>query len=633
VQVKLKLSHKGLILVSTLLAFELIFVAALAWLLNEAEQSALKEAHSKEIVGKTNHIFQLVFDAGQAASQFHKNMDNLSYAAAFEQSVTRLPAEVQGLKELVRDDPPYLELVKRIDRNCAILTRLVDRGVMLVQSGRQLQAMAFIKRAKPLFEMAKDGLVDDLHSLMQAQERIISESPVAQARARHQVQQLLFAGIVLNILLAIMLALFFTRGITGRLEVLAENTARLARGEPLRGLLPGSDEIARVDRVFHDMAEALAEAKRKEQAVMESLRASEERVRSIIENMLVGLVTVTPEGRIETVNPRMEQILGYTQAELAGKHIASLFAGPQSSDPETFFNLLKGKAMGHEFEQVARKKNGDSCAIEISLSEFNAREGPRLIANVLDVTERHEMERLKQEFVAMVSHDLRTPLTSIRTFLDMLTRGVYGALTDTGIQRSGMAERNISRLIALINDLLDIEKMEAGRLDMHLEPTAVEPVLARSLEAVRGFAEQHQVQIAVEPTSARVMADGDRLVQVLVNLLSNAVKFSPADSTVTVSAVETPKFVELRVADKGRGVPPEHRQAIFERFRQVQLSDSKQKGGTGLGLAICKAIVEQHGGTIGVESDPGAGSTFWFRIPTAAATAGASQVGSAEPAS
>jgi CheY-like chemotaxis protein/anti-sigma regulatory factor (Ser/Thr protein kinase) len=178
-----------------------------------------------------------------------------------------------------------------------------------------------------------------------------------------------------------------------------------------------------------------------------------------------------------------------------------------------------------------------------------------------------------------------------------------------------IAERNVVRLVALINDILDLERLQTGKVPMHLAHTLVADLFVRSVEAVRGFADPAGVAIDSKPTLENAFVDSDRITQVLVNLLSNAVKFSPRGSTVFLSAAAAGSMVEIRVTDQGRGIPRPLQQAVFERFRQVKASDSREKGGTGLGLAICKAIVEQHGGTVGVESEEGRGSSFWMRLP------------------
>ncbi len=347
------------------------------------------------------------------------------------------------------------------------------------------------------------------------------------------------------------------------------------------------------------------------------LRASEERVRLIVESMPVGLVITDRAGLIQMVNPTTLTMFEYSQPELIGQSLKLLFAGAKEVQQSEFMSDITGKAIGRIYETEAVRRSGQPLPVQLSLTGFQAMDGDCYLAVILDITERKEIERLKQEFVAMISHDLRTPLTSIQIFLNMLTKGTYGAMTETGMKKADMADRNATRLINLVNDLLDIEKMESGQLELNRQPSTLGSPIERSVESVRAFAEKNGVTIDTGPISqTEVLADSDRLVQVITNLLGNAVKFSPAGTAVIISTSETPNTVTVEIKDHGRGVPDHLRQTIFERFKQVEIKDATEKKGTGLGLAICRAIVEQHGGEIGVDSEEGQGSTFWFRLPT-----------------
>ena len=349
----------------------------------------------------------------------------------------------------------------------------------------------------------------------------------------------------------------------------------------------------------------------------EALRASETRMRALIDNMLAGLLMVDGQGVIQLANPAAERMFGYARDELNGKPIRTLVPEKHGTDVALSLREAMGKAMGRTTEWEGRRKNGDVFPFELALFQFETPEGRRIAGSFVDVTQRREVEQLKKEFVSTVSHELRTPLTSIRGSLGLLRSGAVGALSADAGDLVAVAERNVIRLIGLINDILDVERLEDGRIEFHLASVLADVVTARAVEAIHSFAEQHEISLEVRPSGLTVRADPDRLSQVLVNLISNAVKFSPRGSGVTVSAKALGDMAEFRVVDRGRGVPAALHASIFERFRQVEAGDQREKGGTGLGLAICKAIVEQHGGAIGVESEAGQGAAFWFRVPLA----------------
>jgi CheY-like chemotaxis protein len=234
-----------------------------------------------------------------------------------------------------------------------------------------------------------------------------------------------------------------------------------------------------------------------------------------------------------------------------------------------------------------------------------------------DVTERKMVERMKSEFVSTVSHELRTPLTSIRGSLGLVAGGVAGELPPQVQRLIGIALSNSDRLVRLINDILDIEKIESGRMDFRKQPADLVGIVRQALEANQAFAAQHNVALELleAPAHAEVLGDSDRLIQVMTNLLSNAAKFSPPGGRVTVRITPDGQSIHVSVADQGPGIPDEFRSRIFRKFAQADSSDTRQKGGTGLGLSIAKAIVEMHGGRIGFETEAGRGTTFWFEIP------------------
>jgi signal transduction histidine kinase len=224
---------------------------------------------------------------------------------------------------------------------------------------------------------------------------------------------------------------------------------------------------------------------------------------------------------------------------------------------------------------------------------------------------------MKDEFISIVSHELRTPLTSIHGSLGMLASGLLDAEPETGKRLLEIAVDSTERLIRLINDVLDVERIESGKVEMVKQTCNTADLMTNAADVMQAMAEKSGVTLSLSPLSTEVWADGDRIIQTLTNLLSNAIKFSPQGATVWLSAEQEGDRVLFQIKDQGRGIPTDKLETIFERFQQVDASDSRNQDGTGLGLAICRNIVQQHGGRIWVESVLGEGSTFCFTLPIA----------------
>jgi signal transduction histidine kinase len=278
---------------------------------------------------------------------------------------------------------------------------------------------------------------------------------------------------------------------------------------------------------------------------------------------------------------------------------------------------LPGPLLGQGREVTGRRKDGSTFPAELKLSEMRLGERHLFTGLVRDITERKNIERLKSEFVSTVSHELRTPLTSIRGSLGLMAGGMAGELSGKATGLIDIAVRNCERLTLLINDILDIEKIESGRMQFDFAPQPLLPLIQQAIEANRGYGESLGVRFVLATVLAdvRVNVDGERLIQVMTNLLSNAAKFSPPDSHVEIMVTRPHGMVRVSVVDHGPGVPMEFRERIFQRFAQADASDTRRRGGTGLGLSITKAIVERFGGQIGFDSVVGQGAVFHFDLP------------------
>lgn len=492
VQLNLKISQRGFLLVSIPLVFEIIFVAVLTSLITQVEAEMRREAHAKDVVRTVFKLQRDMLDCATAAASFSLTSDAYS-DERFPLTHKWIKQDLEQLDKLTGDNAEQTRKLRYThvvaERGLKLFTDMKNKKNESATLDSLIGTGATYGRMRSLVGQLGGATRD----IIEEEERILAQSPVMQSQQREMVQKALTLGVGLNVVLAVALAMFFSKGITKRLEVMTENSQRVARGEPLHELVGGVDEIAQLDETFHKMVEDL------------------------------------------------------NQAELH-----------------------------------------------------------------------------KQRLLQTVSHDLRSPLSSVRGILTLLTAGAMGALPQKAHNKLKMAESDVERLIKLITDLLDLEKISEGKSKFEVSTVPVKRLVDRAVNSVISLAEEKDINISRAIDPVEVLGDEDRLVQVVVNLISNAIKFSPEGGEIEVEAESInlldpvhPKQIEIVVADRGRGVPPELREKIFERFEQVKKTDATKNGGSGLGLAICKSIVELHGGSIGVRDNPGGGSIFWFRLPSA----------------
>jgi PAS domain S-box-containing protein len=332
-----------------------------------------------------------------------------------------------------------------------------------------------------------------------------------------------------------------------------------------------------------------------------------------------AVLTFDAQGQVQSANPAALALFGYASTELLHRSLVSLLASPTAIAPSgSAAAWLASLLPGTRPRLPCRRKDGTVFTAELTTAPLEGTGPIAGFACVLRDLDGHEqVDKLKSEFVSVVSHELRTPLTSIRGAMKLIEGGVVGEVSAEALELVRVARVNCDRLVRLVNDILDLERIERGKLPMKTDELPAGRLLLAAVEAVQGTASEAGVSIEVRNTlSGRVRGDEDRLVQVLTNLLSNAVKFSPAGGQVLALATSLPGGrARFAVIDQGPGIAPEQRSRLFQKFEQLDASDARLKGGTGLGLAIARAIVEEHGGRIGVDSIAGQGSTFWVELP------------------
>ena len=354
--------------------------------------------------------------------------------------------------------------------------------------------------------------------------------------------------------------------------------------------------------------------------------AQESRVRElnqqndlILRSVADGIFGVDPEGRVDFVNPAAAEMLGAPGTSLIGRPVHSLVhagASGQICDDQCRTRRAFLQHEGTSGQDVFYRQDGTSFPVEFSVNPML--EHGIILGSVLsfrDIGQRYALDRMKDEFVSTVSHELRTPLTSIRGALGLLSSGLLGQMSDKAANLLRIAVSNSDRLVRLINDILDLERMESGRAPLNFRPSFLNELAQQVVDAMQPMADAASIRLLLTTESTPIEVDPDRLVQVITNLLSNAIKFSQPDSKVIVEVGMVEGGAVLSVIDEGRGIPTDKLESIFDRFQQVDASDSRQKGGTGLGLAICRTIVQQHGGRIWAEHNRDRGSIFRLFLP------------------
>lgn len=478
----------GLILISIPLVFELAFAGTLFVLQQDYEKKLQAQIHSTAVISHTNEMWLAVMDliVGSFAT---KVFPQKTLHTRFH--FNKIDVEYHELSKLLaKEDPNQLPKLHRMWVRANALVKLsqsfADPDLMGGVAGLRGDLVQF----QHLQLMIKH-LGDDMVAFREPWQRRTEQAESAMDEARKTITTVTIAGVILSIILAALLFSYFIRGIYSGISNLTENTLRFARKEELLPLSNRTDELAQVDRIFHEMA----------------------------------------------------------------------------------------------------------AYVEVAAMD------------------KEKLQQLKQDFFHMITHDMRTPLSSLVLSIESLSLGLAGEVSEEAMPTLGSAERSVNMLMNLITDLLDLETAESQGIKLHMEEFDIREVLDEVVDVVEFMADRVGITLKIECSADTLYADRIRILRVLTNLVTNAIKFSPQDSTITLTAKAEGHKIDFEVIDQGRGVPQEQRKKIFDRFHQVEKDDSRKKKGSGLGLSIAKTFVEGHGGRIGVESEGGKGSKFWFWIP------------------
>lgn len=591
------------------MVFELILVGSLLYMLNEADQARAREQRGRELA---NRAYSLMGLHVQRITQFmiYKSTDDPSMLAQARETSDRMHSDIGKIHELVEKDPKSTETWKNL-----------DRLVRKINDEHELATTKMKEGDKTGASLLYISMRRDFEKLLRETDALAAQQVSGDGPDLHQysetIRLALYSSIALSLLTAFGLAYAFRKGTQARLQVIMANTQKLAAGKPPGQRLKGNDELAQIDDLYHKMHEALTILRRRERAV--------------VENVADVVLSVDGNLRISDINKAAYKSWGYEEDSLVAVRLADLIsADERESVLAQLQEAGRSRKRGEElrFECSIKKANGTTADTEWSATWSQEEESFYCVIH--DISERKTLERMKAEFVAMVSHEIRTPLSSIQMTHSLLKEELAEHLDEFMNKSLDSALDNTNRLMALVNNLLDLDKLESGFINFIAENISAAETVEKSIGAVESILKSKHISVERNINPAiKVHADSERLVQVLINLIANACKYSPKGSTIKIAVrAETGKnspqnqnLVRFSVSDMGRGIPQDKLATVFERFSQVEAADEKVHKGSGLGLAICRAIIERHQGKIGVESNDSSGqlkgTTFWFTIPAA----------------
>lgn len=586
---KLNLIQKGAILIGIPLIFELVFVGSLAVVLVQTNEERAQELHERMIAFRCTQLLGHMLGIGMLMNDGFKQEDWLQFKNECELQM-RLR---QDIKQRLASDPVASVNFEKIENLFHKFDEFNQSASSIIESNTfSAYNMRKAWGRRHLLLPASVSIVHKLQRLVDYAQHKEFISPVKQQALRQKQGQILLAGLLINILISLFLALFFSRNIISRLKILTDNTERLAKGEALNPELQGDDEIAQLDRLFHSAAKSVNEARQKESAVFD--------------NSQDLICELDKKGNFVNVNQASKRLLQYSQNELIKKSILDVVSLEDRENMERVFASDYSKLPPKSLENRLVRKDGSPIYTLWSFSEAQG----SIFGTAHNITQRKELESLKQEFLSMVSHDLRTPLTSIIGTTKLMIAGAFGELDNSTIETLSEIDEDIEKLLELINDLLDIEKLEAGEMQLILESIPVKVLMEESIKMASKNSIDTLFRLENTPDNMDVSADKERITQAISNILSYLLSSKQGAQPINIQLNEDGNWLEVKMHDSS---PLEGETAqVFNRYQNTSASQTQSAG---LSLSVAQKIIERHGGKAGVEKTNTTGKIFWIRLP------------------
>lgn len=586
---KLSTRQIGLLLVLVPVAIELVFVAAVAMELLDAARYLQRVHHVKNTLIKLNDMQYLTIETFFYLTEPKRKSRKERQGALNEFLKTFEQTENWGT--ISKESNPEL---------ADVLERTLELRKAAITLGKSALITADVTRDErnmtATTAMETQKLNEDV---VRIESNLIRKEPGELANLQFRIIALVFISLLLNLIVCILLYKVIIGNLNSSVKLVVERARLLALGQPLSKGLSGKNELSELDRVITQASNVLTQFRWTESA--------------ILDNAADVICSLDEKMRFQTVGESSSKVWGQSPEVLVRKSIMTLVTKDTAEFTRTSLQNIRDSAGTGKFENALHTKDGSVRDALWTVTWSNEKQSYYCVVN--DVSDMLAVERMKKRFMAMVSHDLRSPMSSIAIILTSVAARNREEMTDGAFREIERANGNSQRLLALVNDFLELEKLEAHKFSLDLAPTAASEVCNLAKDSIAGMAQHANVSIKGPRGDAIVLADERRLVQVLINLLSNAVKFSPKGSTISIEIESIPNEAIIKVSDEGPGIAKEEQQIIFDKFQQTRSKSNVNVKGTGLGLAIVKNIVEAHNGRVGVTCEGAVGSTFWISIP------------------
>lgn len=573
-----------------------ILIGCMTYLQHQAEVQAERADRAKRFTEIINKIAYGISEVATITDVSDIASGDSGGARGIMKKVKELDGQFAELKDLTKDDPTNHQIVLNAENGLKEVKETFRELLKQMMSG-QGQGQTRKGMWKHLRAQIRNTINNDLLRLGKDQEKVASESPFLQAENRRWAHITL--GIIggFNLIFAVIASLWLVRNLRSRLRIMTDNVLLLAAGKPLHKRVRGGDEIALFDSTFHQMARRIAEASRKE--------------RAIVDNALDMICSLDKTLRFLSANPASSQYLLMTEEEILGRRLVEFLPKTQVDQVTEQIEALKADAEINNLELKLIRRDGSEIHTVWSMRFSEVEQSISCVVH--NVSERKRAEELRQELVTMITHDLCTPLASISNSVESISFGGCGELNERGVKLVSLAQKNALRMESLIDDLLDIEKARAGMMQISKTKVSLRELFKKVSEMLEPLAAKNSITLVVVDSELSVDADEGQLQRILTNLAGNALKYAGTGAEVVFSATDKGEVTELSVKDNGPGIPEDKREHLFDRFYQT--STEHYELGSGLGLAICKTLVDLHSGTIAVKSEVGNGTEFVVSLP------------------